>query len=197
MSIPTRTLVFATRNPHKAAEVRALLGSRFQIQTLPEAGIIEEIPEPYPTLEENAEAKTDFIYQRLGCDCFSEDTGLEVLALGGAPGVRSARYAGEPPNDAANMQRLLEHMQGKPDRQARFRTVFSLCIHGDTHYFEGLCEGRIAEHPAGTQGFGYDPVFIPDGSSQTFAEMGMEAKNRYSHRRKALEAMLQFLGDGN
>ncbi|MBM3441515.1 MAG: RdgB/HAM1 family non-canonical purine NTP pyrophosphatase [Bacteroidetes bacterium] len=196
MSSPTQTLVFATRNPHKAAEVRALLKGRFHILTLPEAGINEEIPEPFPTLEENALAKTDFLFQRLGCDCFSEDTGLEVNALGGEPGVRSARYAGEPPQDAANQQRLLERMQGVTTREARFRTVFSLCLQGKSHCFEGICEGRIAEYPAGKQGFGYDPVFIPTGAGQTFAEMGMEAKNHFSHRRKALDAMLHFLGEG-
>ncbi|NDC79365.1 MAG: RdgB/HAM1 family non-canonical purine NTP pyrophosphatase, partial [Chitinophagia bacterium] len=153
----------------------------------------EDIPEPHPTLEENAAAKTAFVHGRLGLNCFAEDSGLEVQALGGQPGVRSARYAGEPADDAANIVLLLERMQGRTDRRARFRTVFSLRLDGQEHQFQGICEGHIAESPAGTAGFGYDPVFIPDGAGHTFAEMGMDAKNRFSHRRKALEGMLSFL----
>lgn len=193
MTSPPDTLVFATRNRHKAEEVRALLDGRFRILTLPEAGIVEEIPEPHATLEENAAAKTEFVHRNLGLDCFSEDSGLEVPALGGQPGVRSARFAGEAANDAANIRLLLERMQGRTDRRARFRTVFSLRLDGRERQFQGVCDGRIAESPAGTAGFGYDPVFIPDGADRTFAEMGMEAKNRFSHRRKALEGMLGFL----
>jgi XTP/dITP diphosphohydrolase len=193
MTNPSDTLVFATRNRHKAEEVRALLDGRFRILTLPEAGLTEEIPEPHPTLEENAAAKTAYVHDMLGLDSFAEDSGLEVEALGGLPGVRSARYAGEPADDAANLRLLLERMQGRTDRRARFRTVFSLRLDGREHQFQGICEGRIAESPAGTAGFGYDPVFIPDGSAHTFAEMGMDAKNRFSHRRKALEGMLGFL----
>lgn len=193
MTQPPPTLVFATRNRHKAEEVRILLDGRFRILTLPEAGIDEEIPEPHPTLEENAAAKSSFISRTRGLDGFGEDTGLEVEALGGEPGVRSARFAGEPADDAANIRLLLSRMEGVTDRRARFRTVFSLRL-GDREWrFQGICEGRIAERPAGSGGFGYDPVFIPEGSDQTFAEMGMEAKNRISHRRKALDAMLDFL----
>lgn len=193
MTSPSDTLVFATRNRHKAEEVRALLDGRFHILTLPEAGIMEDIPEPHPTLEENAAAKTAFVHTTLGLDCFAEDSGLEVEALGGQPGVRSARYAGEPADDAANIRLLLERMQGRTDRRARFRTVFSLRLDGREQQFQGICEGRITESPAGTAGFGYDPVFIPEGSEHTFAEMGMAAKNRFSHRRKALEGMLGSL----
>jgi XTP/dITP diphosphohydrolase len=193
MTNPSDTLVFATRNRHKAEEVRALLDGRFHILTLPEAGVDGDIPEPHPTLEENASAKTAYVHGKLGLDCFAEDSGLEVEALGGQPGVRSARYAGEPADDAANIRLLLDRMQGRADRRARFRTVFSLRLDGREHQFQGICEGHIAECPAGTAGFGYDPVFIPDGSAHTFAEMGMFAKNRFSHRRKALEGMLDFL----
>lgn len=193
MTNPTPTLVFATRNRHKAEEVRRLLDGRFRILTLPEAGIEEEIPEPHPSLEENAAAKSSFLYRTRGLDGFGEDTGLEVEALAGEPGVRSARFAGEPADDAANIRLLLSRMEGMTDRRARFRTVFSLRLDGREWQFQGTCHGRIAERPAGTAGFGYDPVFIPDGHDQTFAEMGMEAKNRLSHRRKALESMLDFL----
>lgn len=193
MTHPPPTLVFATRNRHKAEEVRLLLDGRFRILTLPEAGIDEDIPEPHHTLEENAAAKTSFISRNQGLDGFGEDTGLEVEALAGEPGVRSARFAGEPADDAANIRLLLSRMEGTADRRARFRTVFSLRIDDHEWQFQGVCHGRIAERPAGSAGFGYDPVFIPDGHDQTFAEMGVEAKNRLSHRRKALEAMLDFL----
>lgn len=188
-----RRLVFATRNAHKAREIRALLYGRFEILTLPEAGLDIDIPEPHPTLEANAAEKTAVVQRLTGLDCFGEDTGLEVAALGGAPGVHSARYAGSPPDDAANLRLLLQRLQGVADRSARFRTILSLRLGDTEHLFEGVCTGRIALAPDGTAGFGYDPVFIPDGADTPFAGMDLAGKNRYSHRRKALDAMLAFL----
>ena len=187
------TLLFATRNPHKVSELRLALGGRFLILSLDEAGIHADIPEPHPTLEENAREKSTFIHRLRGGDCFSEDTGLEVYALGGEPGARSARYAGEPADDARNRSHLLERMRGVEDRRARFRTVISLIMNGKESVFTGTCEGRICEEPRGVHGFGYDPVFIPEGFDRTFAEMSAEEKNRLSHRRKATEALVEYL----
>ena len=187
------TLLFATRNRHKAEEIRAALDGRYTILTLPEAGIDEEIPEPHDTLEANAREKSMTIYRLTGSDCFSEDSGLEVEALGGAPGVRSARYAGEGLPAAAHINKLLLALKGQANRKARFRTVISLVIGGQEHQFSGTCEGHIALNPTGTQGFGYDPVFIPEGQEMTFAEMNTAGKNRYSHRIKAVKALLDFL----
>ncbi|MBM3417135.1 MAG: RdgB/HAM1 family non-canonical purine NTP pyrophosphatase [Bacteroidetes bacterium] len=186
-------LIFATHNPHKADEIRAVLKNSFEIITLKEAGINKDIPEPYNTLEENASAKSGTIYEITGRSCFSEDTALEVTALNGEPGVKSARYAGEHRSFDANIDKLLANLAGKPDRSARFRTVISLLIDGVETLFEGVCTGRITEEKRGTQGFGYDPVFIPDGARRTFAEMGLEEKNRYSHRKKATEKLVAFL----
>lgn len=187
------TLIFATHNEHKADEVRSVLNDSFRIITLREAGITEEIPEPHDTLEANATEKSSVIYQRTGKDCFSEDTGLEVEALNGAPGVYSARYAGRHGDAGANMNKLLKEMEGQANRKARFRTVISLLLNGQEHRFEGICAGHISTQPAGQAGFGYDPVFIPEGSRKTFAEMNREEKNRYSHRRKAMDKLIQFL----
>jgi XTP/dITP diphosphohydrolase len=158
-----------------------------------EAGIETEIPEPYDTLEENATGKSTFIYKMTGLNCFSEDTGLEVSALHGEPGVKSARYAGDSRSFDANIDKLLSNLAPYPDRSARFRTVISLLIDGQETLFEGICEGKIAEKRNGHLGFGYDPVFIPSGSEKTFAEMSLEEKNRYSHRKKATEKLVAFL----
>lgn len=187
------TLLFASRNRHKASELRIALGGRFDIVTLDEAGITEDIPEPHPTLEENATEKSIFIHRLTGRDCFSEDSGLEVTALEGEPGARSARYAGEPSDDRRNLLLLLERMKGVEDRRARFRTVISLILDGREHLFSGVCEGRISTEPRGTGGFGYDPVFIPEGFDRTFAEMTAVEKSGLSHRRKATEEMASFL----
>jgi XTP/dITP diphosphohydrolase len=189
------TLLFATRNRHKAEEIRAALGDRYTILTLPEAGIDQEIPEPHDTLEANAREKSMTIHRITGNNCISEDSGLEVEALGGAPGVRSARYAGVGLPASAHIGKLLAALDGQANRKARFRTVISLVIDGQEQQFSGTCEGRIAEHPAGTQGFGYDPIFIPEGQDLTFAQMDMAGKNRYSHRIKAVNALLEFLRD--
>ncbi len=190
------TLIFATNNLHKAEEIRAVLGSRFSVITLQEAGIDIDIPEPHNTLEANASEKSSVIFGLTGKDCFSEDTGLEVAALNGEPGVKSARYAGENRSFEANVDKLLDNLAGQNNREARFRTVISLLQNGVEHYFEGICDGQIASGRSGSNGFGYDPVFIPAGSSKTFAEMEMTEKNKFSHRKKAVEKLVNFLMQG-
>ncbi len=187
------TLIFATNNQNKVKEIRAVLGNGFDIITLKEAGILIDIPEPHDTLKANASEKSRTIFQLTQKDCFSEDTGLEVNALNGEPGVRSARYAGEEGNAAKNMEKLLTNLQNQADRSARFKTVISLILEGKEYFFEGICEGQIITQPKGHQGFGYDPIFIPNGSQSSFAEMGMEEKNKYSHRKKATEQLIAFL----
>lgn len=186
-------LIFATNNAHKIEEVRLILGNRFAIQTLQEAGIHQDIPEPHDTLEANAEEKARVIYAQTDTSCFSEDTGLEVAALGGAPGVHSARYAGNDRSFSANVNKLLQELAGKSDRTAQFRTVICFIRNGETHYFEGICRGKIIEENRGAGGFGYDPVFVPDGDTRTFAEMDAATKNDFSHRRKAMDAFIAFL----
>lgn len=186
-------LIFATNNQHKAEEIHALAGDQFDIITLKQAGIDQDIPEPHDTLEANAREKSTVIYEMTGTNCFSEDTGLEVYVLNGEPGVKSARYAGESRSFSANMEKLLEKMKDETDRRARFRTVISLIINGKEVQFEGICEGEITREPRGTEGFGYDPVFIPQGETRTFAEMTMEEKNRFSHRKKATAKLISWL----
>jgi XTP/dITP diphosphohydrolase len=186
-------LIFATNNQHKVEEVRHVIGDRFEIVTLKEAGIDIDIPEPHATLEENATEKSHTIYQLTGQDCFSEDTGLETDALQGEPGVKSARYAGDGRDFQQNIDKLLGKLKGQDNRKARFRAVISLILAGKEYQFEGICEGRIAEDQKGLQGFGYDPVFIPDGAQKSFAEMPIEEKNRYNHRQKAMTKLIQFL----
>lgn len=186
-------LIFASGNRHKAEEIEAALPTGFRIIIMKEAGITEDIPEPFDTLEENSKHKADFLYNRLQQDCFAEDTGLEVEALNGEPGVKSARYAGDGRDFDANIDKLLTNLQCSTNRRARFRTVFSLIRNGELFQFEGICNGTILENRAGTGGFGYDPVFLPDGSDKAFGEMTMEEKNKYSHRKKGLDLMIQFL----
>ncbi len=170
-----------------------MLGDIFEIITLQEAGIDIDIPEPHDTLEENAREKSSTIYNMTGQSCFSEDTGLEVAALNGAPGVLSARYAGEQKSAADNITRLLGELEGKQDRSARFRTVISLIIDGREHQFEGICQGRILAQKQGERGFGYDPVFVPEGADRSFAEMDLSEKNQYSHRARALAGLIAYL----
>jgi len=186
-------LIFASGNVHKAEEIESALPPGFRIIIMKEAGIDEEIPEPFPTLEENSKHKAVFLYERLKKDCFSEDTGLEVEALNGEPGVKSARYAGENKSFEKNIEKLLMELAGQPNRSARFRTIFTLILDGQQYQFEGICNGTITEQNSGTGGFGYDPVFVPEGSKLTFAEMTMAEKNKFSHRKKGLDQMLQFL----
>lgn len=190
---PASTLIFATGNSGKIKEVTQLLGNRYHILPMREAGLTEDIPEPYDTLEENAGIKSGTIYAKTGQNCFSEDTGLFVDALNGAPGVKSARYAGEQANNQDNIRQLLTEMNGQFNRQARFRTIISLRWNGTEHLFEGICEGRILEAPRGEQGFGYDAVFVPEGSQLSFAEMDTTEKNRFSHRKKAVHQLIRFL----
>ncbi len=189
----TRKLIFATNNRHKAEEIRSMLGNKLSIITLEEAGIDKDIPEPYDTLEENARTKSRTIYEWKGMDCFGEDTGLEVYALNMEPGVKSARYAGDVRSSEANIEKLLKEMEGQTNRQARFRTVISLLIDGKENIFEGICNGRIIIEKKGSQGFGYDPVFMPEGADRSFAEMTMEEKSRYSHRGLAVQKLVAFL----
>ena len=192
-TIKMTTLIFATNNQHKVNEIRTVLNNGIHIITLKEAGINIDIPEPYDTLEENAVTKATTIHQLTQQNCFSEDTGLEVDALNGEPGVKSARYASDEKNFQKNIDKLLFNLSGKTNRDARFRTVICLIWNEQQYLFEGICEGKIIKQPKGDEGFGYDPVFIPDGSDKTFAEMTMEEKNIFSHRKKAMEKLIAFL----
>lgn len=187
------TLVFATNNAHKAREVEQILGENFQVKTLRDIGCSEEIEETEPTLEGNALLKARYVREKYGYDCFSEDTGLEVEALDGAPGVHTARYAGDDKNPDANIALLLKNLEGKENRRARFRTVIALIFNGKETLLEGICEGNIAPEKRGAGGWGYDPVFIPDGYEQTFAELGETVKNQISHRAKATERLISSL----
>ncbi len=187
------TLIFATNNQHKVDEIRSVIGSSFDIITLKEAGIDIDIPEPHDTLEANASEKSQTIHRLTNQDCFSEDTGLEVEALQGEPGVKSARYAGDGRDFQQNIDKLLQKLGNNPNRAARFRTVISLILNQQEYLFEGICTGKIAEDQKGNQGFGYDPVFIPDGATKSFAEMSLEEKNQYSHRQKAVTQLIKFL----
>ena len=188
-----RRLIFATNNRHKIEEVQQLLGERFQLMTLAECGITEDIPETADTLEGNAQQKARFVAERLGCDCFADDTGLEVKALNGEPGVRSARYATDGHDFEANNRLLLANMEGKADRTARFRTVIVLILEGREYQFEGIVEGDIATQPSGNKGFGYDPLFVPKGAECSFADMSLEAKGEISHRGRAVRKLVEFL----
>ncbi|HEY8968252.1 MAG TPA: RdgB/HAM1 family non-canonical purine NTP pyrophosphatase [Puia sp.] len=186
-------LIFATNNAHKVEEIQAAIGHQLEVISLKQAGIDIDIPEPHPTLEANASEKSNTIHRLTGGDCFSEDTGLEVEALNGEPGVKSARYAGEDRSFSNNIEKLLYKLQGQTHRKARFRTVISLIMDGKEHLFEGICDGYILTRPTGEQGFGYDPVFAPEGDTRSFAEMNMEEKNHYSHRRRAADKLVAFL----
>ncbi len=190
-----KTLVLATHNAHKTREINQILGPDFQILTLTDIGCHEEIPETAETLEGNAQLKARHVREHYGHDCFSEDTGLEVKALAGAPGVHTARYAGEAKDPAANMDLLLKNLADKPTRRAQFRTVICLIFNGKEHLFEGVCPGEIAAERQGEGGFGYDPIFRPEGHTTTFAEMSDEAKNAISHRGQATRKMVAWLGE--
>ena len=186
-------VVFATHNPNKAREVQQLLGDAYTVKSLTDIGCHEEIAETAETLEGNARIKAMHVVEHYGLDCFADDTGLEVKALDGRPGVRTARYAGEHADSDQNMAKLLQELDGAPTREARFRTSICLVRAGEAVQLEGVCNGRIAEQRSGAEGFGYDPVFIPEGETQTFAEMSAEEKNRISHRGKAVRLMVETL----
>ena len=186
-------IVFATNNAHKLSEVAQVVGEKFELVTLRECGITEDIPENEPTLEGNALAKARYVYSRTGLNCFADDTGLEVDALGGEPGVRSARYATDGHDDEANKRLLLERMQGVENRAAQFRTAVALIMDGEEYLFEGIVRGDIATEEHGVGGFGYDPLFFPEGGAKTFAEISAEAKNEISHRSRAVRKLAEFL----
>lgn len=189
-----KSIVFATNNAHKLAEARAILAGMVEVKSLADIDCHDDIPEAAPTLEGNALMKARWINERYGVDCFADDTGLEVDSLGGAPGVRSARYApGAGHDSAANMKLLLENLLDKKDRSARFRTVVAVITDGVEATVEGKCEGIITKEPSGMSGFGYDPVFKPEGESRTFAEMSEAEKNAISHRGEAMRRLAEYL----
>jgi len=186
-------LIFASNNAGKLAEVKLLLHEHYQLRTLKESGIMEALPEPFHTFRENAWSKAGFVSGKTGRNCFAEDSGLVVPALSGAPGVFSARYAGLPSDDARNNQKLLQNMAGITDRNAYYQSVICLFFNGNVYYFEGRCFGTIASGPHGNGGFGYDPLFIPDGYDRTFASFELDEKNKISHRGIAVRKLAAFL----
>ena len=187
-------LVFATNNAHKLDEIRAILGNKIEILSLNDIDCHDEIPETADTLEGNALQKAMYIKEHYGHDCFVDDTGLEVSALGGAPGVHTARYAENTDHDSeANMNKLLKELEGKNDRSAQFRTVIALLLNGEQHLFEGIVKGDILTEKRGSEGFGYDPVFSPEQYSESFAELGAEVKNKISHRARAVAKLVEYL----
>ena len=186
-------LVFATNNKHKLQEVRDIVGNRVEVLSLSDIGCCDDIPETADTLQGNALIKARHIYGKYGLDCFADDTGLEVEALGGAPGVYSARYAGEECDSEANMRKLLENLTGKSNRNAQFRTVIALIIDGKEMLFDGIVKGTIATEKKGDSGFGYDPIFIPEGHAESFAQMSGEMKNSMSHRFRATQQLGDYL----
>lgn len=193
-----KRLVFATNNAHKLEEIRAILGNSIEILSLADIHCHADIPETADTLEGNARQKSRYIYEHYGLDCFADDTGLEVESLGGAPGVYSARYAdGQGHDSQANMNKLLKEMEEKNDRKAQFRTIISLIEKGEERQFEGIVKGQITREKRGESGFGYDPIFQPDGYETTFAELGSDIKNRISHRARAVAALCDYLRKNN
>ncbi|MCT4589187.1 MAG: non-canonical purine NTP diphosphatase [Carboxylicivirga sp.] len=188
-------LVFATNNQHKLKEIEAMLGFNISLLSLGEINCSDEIPETGETLEENARQKSEYIFDRYNINCFADDTGLEIDALNGEPGVYSARYAGEEKDAELNMRKVLRLMNGVNNRQARFRTVISLIIDGQELQFEGVVEGVILEEKAGEEGFGYDPIFQPTGFNESFAQMSLDVKNKISHRGRAVSKLVQYLNE--
>jgi XTP/dITP diphosphohydrolase len=188
-------LVFATNNAHKLKELREILGDEFELLSLEDIGCVQEIPETGKTLEENAAQKSSYIWDRYKINCFADDTGLEIKELNNEPGVYSARYAGADKDAGANMQKVLRKMDGIENREARFRTVISLILDGTEKQFEGIVDGKIIENKRGAEGFGYDPIFMPNGFSLSFAEMSAEDKNQISHRGNAVKKLVNFLSE--
>jgi len=185
-------LCFATNNAHKLAEVADMLGGAFTLKTLQAIGCHEELPETTDTIEGNSAQKAEYIWEHYGINCFADDSGLEVAALNGAPGVHSAYYSGQR-HHQLNIERVLAELQSHSDRKARFKSVITLVLDGQTHQFEGIVNGQLLTSPRGTDGFGYDPIFVPDGHDRTFAEMSMAEKSQLSHRAKAFEKLVAFL----
>lgn len=188
-----KKLVFATNNAHKLEEIASILGEKIELLSLKDIGCTADIPETADTLQGNAIQKAEYIHSHYGFDCFADDTGLEVEALDGAPGVFSARYAGDGHNSEANMQKLLQNLQGVENRKAQFRTVICLILDGKQHLFEGICKGEIIKEKRGSAGFGYDPIFVPEGYNESFAQLGNAVKNKISHRAKAVEMLCKYL----
>lgn len=186
-------LVFATNNRNKIKEVQQMLPAYIELVSLEDIGCFEDIPETADTIEGNAMLKAQYIHQKYQCDVFADDTGLEVSELNGQPGVLSARYAGNQKNDEQNIALLLKNMEGKQNREARFKTIFALSFQGEMHLFEGIANGKITHKVAGNNGFGYDPIFQPNGFEKTFAELLPEEKNKISHRKKATQKLVEFL----
>ena len=186
-------IIFATGNQHKVVEAQKALGDSFALIMPKELGITEDIPETGDTLEDNAKEKSLYLWEKLGRPCFADDTGLEVEELGGEPGVYSARYAGEECSSEANMKKLLHNLEGKDNRKAQFRTAICLIMDNEQHLFEGICRGEIIKEKRGGAGFGYDPIFVPEGYTETFAELGNDIKNTISHRAKAVQMLCEFL----
>lgn len=187
-------IVFATHNNHKIAELQKLMPQHIQIKSLTDIGCLDDIPETAETLEGNARLKTEYVVSHYKIDCFADDTGLEIESLNGAPGVKSARYAHETErSDENNMEKVLAKLKGQTNRNAQFRTVINLRISGTEHVFEGICKGHITPLKSGEKGFGYDPIFMPEGYDKTFAEMTMAEKNAISHRGKAVKKLVEFL----
>jgi XTP/dITP diphosphohydrolase len=197
MAIKQQQLIFATNNLHKLSEVQHILGNRFHLLSLSDIGFYEEIPEDFDTLEENASQKAWHIFRQFSINCFADDTGLEVEALGGKPGVYSARFAGNHKNSADNVKKLLADLKGEKNRNAQFRTVISLVINGKEERFEGIVKGHIIDIPKGENGFGYDPIFVPTGYSKTFAELDLTIKNQISHRALSVQKLVSYLNAFN
>lgn len=187
-----KKLVFVTNNQHKLSEAKAILNDKVEICSLKEIGCFDEIAETGVTLNENAEIKANYVFSLFNCDTFADDTGLEVESLNGAPGVYSARYAGEDGNSAKNIEKLLFELKGKKNRNAQFRTVIALIENGEKHFFEGIIKGKIIEKQKGNGGFGYDSVFVPEGYDKTFAELPIEIKNSISHRARAMQLLVDY-----
>lgn len=191
-----RKLIFVTNNPHKLEEIRKIVGERIKIYSLKDINCFEEIPETADTIRDNAIMKAQYVADKYGVDCFADDTGLEVSALGGAPGVHTARYASAEGHDTmGNMQLLLQNLEGETDRSAQFVTYIALIIKGEIQTFDGVCKGTILAQMRGSEGFGYDPIFQPEGFEETFAEMSSEQKNAVSHRGKATRKLIEYLKD--
>jgi XTP/dITP diphosphohydrolase len=188
-----KQLIFVTHNAHKAEEVKAIINNTFEIKNLSDINFFDEIPETGNTFKENALQKAQYINQKLGCNCFADDSGLSVDALNGEPGVLSARYAGEPSNSQRNTEKLLDALKNETNRKAQFTTIIAVILNEQTYFFEGIIHGTITKTPQGNGGFGYDPIFIPDGYDKTFAELPAEIKNKISHRAIAMQKFQQFI----
>lgn len=188
-----KELIFATHNAHKSEEVKSIIANHFKVVNLSDINFYEDIPETGNTFKENALQKAQYLHDKLGCNCFADDSGLSVDALGGEPGVFSARYAGEPSDMQRNIEKLLANIKDKENRKAQFTTVIAVILDGNTHFFEGVIHGTIIDTPRGDGGFGYDPIFVPDGYQETFAELSSDEKNKISHRAIAMQKFKKFI----